>query len=62
MVRIHLHPPRKEVKMRYWQHGETGRLIKVDVPMAPSNWIELTEEQYNEAVEVSEKEKESEST
>ena len=35
--------------MRYWQHGETGKLLKIDVQMAPSNWIELTEEQYQEA-------------
>lgn len=35
--------------MRYWQHKETGRLLKVDVQMAPSNWSEMTKEQYEEA-------------
>jgi len=35
--------------MRYWQHGETGRLLAIDLQMAPSNWTEITEEQYLEA-------------
>ena len=34
--------------MRYWQHDETGRLLKVDVQMSPSKWTELTKEQYEE--------------
>lgn len=34
--------------MRYWQHYETGKLLKIDLQMAPSRWVELTEEQYNE--------------
>lgn len=33
--------------MRYWQHNETGRLLKIDLQMAPSNWTEITEEEYN---------------
>ena len=35
--------------MRYWQHGETGRLLAIDIQMAPSKWVELTKEQYEEA-------------
>ncbi len=35
--------------MRYWQHNETGRIVAVDVKMAPSNWTELTKEQYEQA-------------
>ena len=35
--------------MRYWQHNETGRLLKVDLQMAPSNWTEISEEEYKEA-------------
>lgn len=35
--------------MRYWQHGETGRLLKINLQMAPSNWTEITKEQYEEA-------------
>lgn len=38
--------------MRYWQHNETGRLLKIDVQMAPRNWTELTKEQYEEAIDV----------
>ena len=36
--------------MRYWQHGETGRLLRIDVQMAPSKWVEITEEEYNNAM------------
>lgn len=35
--------------MRYWQHGETGRLLKIDVQMSTYTWIEITKEQYEEA-------------
>jgi len=35
--------------MRYWQHGETGRLLKINVPMAPIHWVEITKEQYEDA-------------
>jgi hypothetical protein len=35
--------------MRYWQHNETGRLLAVDIQMAPSNWTQITKEQYEEA-------------
>lgn len=36
--------------MRYWQHGETGRLLKVDVQMVPDRWVEITEDEYNQAI------------
>lgn len=36
--------------MRYWQHSETGRLLAIDIPMAPIHWTELTKEQYEEAI------------
>lgn len=36
--------------MRYWQHNETGRLLKIDVQMAPAHWTEITKEQYEEAL------------
>ncbi len=35
--------------MRYWQHNETGRLLKIDIQMAPSTWVEITKEEYEEA-------------
>jgi len=35
--------------MRYWQHDETGRLLKIDIQMAPSKWNEITKEQYEVA-------------
>lgn len=38
--------------MRYWQHNETGRLLKINVQMAPIHWTEITEEDYNFAVQV----------
>jgi len=34
--------------MRYWQHGETGRLLAIDLQMASIHWIEITKEQYEE--------------
>jgi hypothetical protein len=36
--------------MRYWQHGETGRLLKIDVQMSTYTWVEITKEQYEEAI------------
>ncbi len=36
-------------EMRYWQHNETGRLLKIDIQMAPRNWTQITKEQYEEA-------------
>jgi hypothetical protein len=46
----------RKFNMRYWQHGETGRLLKVqaDVPLNPNNWIEITEDQYIEAERINE--------
>ena len=40
--------------MRYYQHGETGRLVKVeaDILLNPNNWIELNKEQYENAKEL----------
>jgi hypothetical protein len=35
--------------MRYWQHGETGRLLKIDVQMSTYTWVEITKEQYEDA-------------
>lgn len=39
--------------MRYWQHIETGRLLKIDVLMIPEKWTEITKEQYDIANEIS---------
>lgn len=33
--------------MKYWQHNETGRLLAIDLQMAPSNWTEITKEEYD---------------
>lgn len=38
--------------MRYWQHSETGRLLAIDLQMAPSKWIEITKEEYEKALEL----------
>lgn len=35
--------------MRYWQHNETGRLLRATVQMVPHNWTEITKEQYEKA-------------
>jgi hypothetical protein len=43
--------------VRYWQHYETARLLAIDLQMAPSKWTELTKEQYEEALILSEKDK-----
>lgn len=39
--------------MRYWIQIETGKLLRIDVQMAPIHWMQITKEEYE-----AEKEKE----